>query len=147
MLLTQPKLLTKLVYSVALLTFLWSTSIAKADGGFPDPSLIAVGTGVAASASWAGRADVAAAAKVTVTGNGLDLTSTTGAEANGGWLTALAGVWDLTTVKVVGAPANTKITANSNSEISRTCKRCKCIREGKSGNGHDGHNRRQDRFG
>ncbi len=101
------------ITSMQALSLLWCAPAALAEGGFPEPGLVVQSQGNG-TANYAARGGAASGESVTITasGDGYNLTETTGAAADAGHLSTGVGVWDTATVHTA---VDSNVTLNSSS--------------------------------
>ena len=102
-----------LVPSALAFSLPWCTPAVFAGGGFSDPSFtLQSQTGATANYSARGNAVSADAVTITASGDGFNLTSTTGGIGGGGHAVSTVTMWDTTTVQT-SVPANVTVDSNS----------------------------------
>ena len=88
-----------LIPSALALSLPWCGTAALAGGGFSEPSFVQQSqTGTTANYSARGNSVSADSVTITASGEGFNLTSTTGAMAGAAKLSSAAAGWDATTV-------------------------------------------------
>jgi hypothetical protein len=105
----SPRLIPR-VPTAAAIVFLSLSNAAQAGGGFPDPAFAG-----SASVYSSGQHATGAGGSVTVDveGDGIEVTSTTGAEANAGHRLASVGVWDTTSVSTKTSAGSVTVDSTS----------------------------------